>query len=165
MNAGGGLNITMQIIGGKELDAALHTLPIAVMRKVDKQGLKTAGEMVLNKAKQDCPVWSGVKNTKGEYWMGNTKAIPGLLRSSLKIVPGKRHKNYVSVGIGTAMGWLQGKTFYGGFVEFGTSKMGARPFVRPAFDTQRESILDRIITSINSALIKVWMSKSGTSTD
>jgi HK97 gp10 family phage protein len=136
--------VTMKIEGGKELEIALRSLPPTVMRKVDRQGLREGGKIVLEKAQRDCPV------------------VSGALRDSLKLKAGKRRKNYISVVIGTAIGWFKGKTYYGGFVEFGTSKMGARPFVRPAFDTQKEYILDRIISSLNSALIKVWMNKSGT---
>lgn len=33
-----------------------------------------------------------------------------------------------------------GDGFYGFFLEFGTSKMSARPWVRPAFEQSRESI-------------------------
>jgi hypothetical protein len=96
--------------------------------------------------------------------MGNTKAIPGLLRASIKAVPGKRKTGLISVVIGTAEGWFQGKTFYGGIVEFGGTNRNypAKPFVRPAFDSQREWLLERIMSSINTALIKVWMNKSGT---
>jgi HK97 gp10 family phage protein len=35
-------------------------------------------------------------------------------------------------------------SFYWRFVEFGTSKMSAKPFMRPAFDTQKEKAVERI---------------------
>lgn len=39
---------------------------------------------------------------------------------------------------------------YWRFVEFGTQKMAPRPFMRPAFDTQKEAALATIISSIAS---------------
>ena len=170
MVAGGGLNMTMEVIGGKELLAALNSLPEAVMRKVERQGLKQAAEMVRDRAKQLCPVGKGIlalgeniqilAESKGGRL---TKEIPGLLRDSIKIIPGKRKKGFISRIIGTAEGWFKGQTFYGGIVEFGGTNRNypARPFIRPAFDSQREWLLARIIESINTALTKVWMSKSG----
>ena len=32
--------------------------------------------------------------------------------------------------------------YYGAFVEFGTSKMAARPFMRPAFETRRDYAIE-----------------------
>jgi HK97 gp10 family phage protein len=162
--AGSGLNITMEIIGGKELFAALDTLPIAVANRVERQGLKEAAKLVVDRAKMLCPVWAGVfLKSIGESRLGNTKAVPGLLRASIKAMPGIRKKGFISIVVGTAEGWFRGKTFYGGIVEFGGTRRNypAKPFIRPAFDSQREWILNRIISSINSALVKCWMSKSG----
>lgn len=40
--------------------------------------------------------------------------------------------------------YLLDVAFYWRFLEFGTAKMGARPFMRPAFDARREDALNKM---------------------
>lgn len=52
--------------------------------------------------------------------------------------------------------WNKTHAFYGRFVEFGTSKMPAKPFLRPAYDAARRKALqaaqDRMAKEINKAI-------------
>ena len=41
---------------------------------------------------------------------------------------------------------------YGAHLEFGTSKMAARPWLQPALEANRDKITKRIITEVNKAL-------------
>lgn len=41
---------------------------------------------------------------------------------------------------------------YGGFLEFGTVNVAARPWLRPAWQRNRETILNGIATAMNAAL-------------
>lgn len=54
-----------------------------------------------------------------------------------------KEKNKVQVGIS----WDK-KYFYMGFQEFGTSKMPASPFLRPAFDTSRWAVNQRVLRGL-----------------
>ena len=47
-----------------------------------------------------------------------------------------------------------GATFYWKFVEFGTSKMPARPFLRPAFESRKNEAVDAIGNKIRDELEK-----------
>lgn len=50
-------------------------------------------------------------------------------------------------GDGRAMyrvSWNKTHAFYGRFLEFGTSKMAAKPFLRPAFDAAQAKALDAV---------------------
>ena len=40
--------------------------------------------------------------------------------------------------------WNKTHAFYGRFVEFGTSKMAAKPFLRPAYDAARAKALKAV---------------------
>ena len=40
--------------------------------------------------------------------------------------------------------WNKSHAFYGRFLEFGTSKMAAKPFLRPAYDAARAKALDAV---------------------
>ena len=44
--------------------------------------------------------------------------------------------------------------FYWRFVEFGTSKMPARPFMRTAFATEKEHATSEIITTLRDEILK-----------
>jgi len=46
------------------------------------------------------------------------------------------------------------KAFYGRFIELGTSKMAAKPFLRPALDENQRQIVDTFIESINEGVEK-----------
>ena len=69
----------------------------------------------------------------------------GLLRSEIKIQRRQTNKGkkYVQVGISTGS-----KAFYAKFLEFGTSKMSAKPFLRPALESKRQQIQNEIIQEI-----------------
>jgi HK97 gp10 family phage protein len=61
-------------------------------------------------------------------------------------------------GDGKAMyriSWNKTHAFYGRFVEFGTSKMAAKPFLRPAYDAARARALqaakERMATEVKKA--------------
>ena len=43
--------------------------------------------------------------------------------------------------------------FYGYFWEFGTVKLPARPFVRPAFDAHQDETLARIASSLGAVIL------------
>lgn len=49
---------------------------------------------------------------------------------------------------------------YWRFDEFGTSKMSAKPFMRPAFETQKEAALQIIIQSLSDAVPRIANSLS-----
>jgi HK97 gp10 family phage protein len=149
---------SMKIEGGKELFAALSTLPKNLERTVERGALREAGKMVRDRAKQLCPV--GTMEGMSFGWaLSMVKRVPGALRNSIKMLPGRRRKNQISVVVGTSQGWFTGPEYYGGFVEFGTYKWKGKPFVRPAFDSQQENIINKITNGINTALMKIWMGR------
>ena len=39
------------------------------------------------------------------------------------------------------MSWNKSNAFYGQFLEFGTAKMAAQPFLRPAYDAARSKAI------------------------
>jgi HK97 gp10 family phage protein len=47
-----------------------------------------------------------------------------------------------------------GDTFYFRFLEFGTSKMAARPFIRPALSQNAQRATDVVVESLNKEIDK-----------
>lgn len=120
MQAGSGISGTIQIRGGEELAAALESCGKVMERKILRTAMRQAAAPILAEAKRRAPV------------------LTGQLRKSLRIRSLKRKVNgQVGVVISTAKGFFKGDEFYGAFHEFGTKKMPARPFIRPAFEANK----------------------------
>ena len=74
-----------------------------------------------------------------------------VLTTAVELSPKKTGNNARSIQVETEInskGEVEGKLFtqsgYGGFLEIGTSKMPARPYLFPAFELNREKILKAI---------------------
>lgn len=79
----------------------------------------------------------------------------GTLRRSIRVRSIKRSRVKVGSRVITGEGFFKGETFYGGFVEFGTKYMKARPFLRPAADENREKVIKEFGEHLKESIIKV----------
>lgn len=52
-----------------------------------------------------------------------------------------------------------GDTFYWRFLEFGTEKMGARPFLRPALENNAQAVSDLLTMNVNRDLDELALGK------
>jgi HK97 gp10 family phage protein len=94
--------ITFQLTGDKLLDRAFQQLPIRTEKKVLRQALRPAAQIVNKRAKQ------------------TIRTKTGTFATSLKVRAGKRtRKNVVRLIVQTAEGFFKGESFYSAFVEFG----------------------------------------------
>jgi len=85
--------------------------------------------------------------TAFQVWRGATIRAPfltGLLKSKLGWESRPRS---VSAVVGVA----PGEAFYWKFLEYGTEKMGARPFMRPAAESMRDDHDRRLIRALGKA--------------
>lgn len=120
----------VEIKGLSELKAALKELPKAIEQKCLKVAVMT-GANVIKRAAQDLVV----RRT-------------GLIAKAIRIgfnkkesTPGKAvYHVFVSMKVKDKLKKITRDAFYWRFLEFGTVKMSAKPFMRPAFDaTNREA--------------------------
>lgn len=63
---------------------------------------------------------------------------------------GKRHRKEIKAKKGEVIGAFA--AYYGGFVEYGTSKRGAKPFLRPAVDEYRNKLGDKVAIRLRGRL-------------
>lgn len=105
----------------------------ANVSKLENQALRNAAEPVLEDAKANAPVRTG-------------KLKEGLKISSIKIKEGMK---YVLVGVDKSD---NSKIFYSKFIEFGTTKMSARPFLGPAYEKNRREIIEEIKNTLREGL-------------
>lgn len=136
-----------EIKGLRELSRALRELPARVARN-DLQAATAAGARVIrDEAKMRAPIYTGSVSD------GHPK--PGTLRKSIILkairelsnnvrrvvfVTVRHGKKFQSVGKKNA----NMDAFYWRFVEFGTKKMRAQPFMRPAFEARKRDAVEAI---------------------
>lgn len=126
------MDLNFEIKGLKELDDVLKTFPEKVQRNAIKSACFAGAAVWRDGAKGRVPVRS---DPPGPIRMGRRSThgrLPGYLRASIRVwlKRGKEGGPTVTYGIGT-----RGYAFYGKFLEFGTSKMAARPWLRPTVDS------------------------------
>lgn len=107
--------------------------PEIITEQVEKKAmdrLEKAGRLVAARARAKCPVGVDV-NFSGKW--GKRKA--GTLRDSIRVTRLKGDpKQNIRVYAGNR------EAFYARFVEYGTVKMKARPFMRPALNSSKADI-------------------------
>ena len=138
----------MQVDGLDKLSAALRELPARIGRNVLRGSVAAAAAMVR------VEVWNKAPVHEGEVSRGHPP--PGTLRRAIyqkqiaELSSLQRQVFYVGVRHGKKYqnqgkhGNLSQDAYYWRFVEFGTSKMVARPFLRPAFEAKKSQAVDAL---------------------
>jgi HK97 gp10 family phage protein len=119
--------VTVQLEGFAELAERLKNLPDDVRDKTVRAAVTSGAKTIRDEAKRRVPVRTGT------------------LRDSIAVRADRKKPDEIRVKVR-----LRSKGFHGRFLEFGTVKMRARPFVRPAFDAKRDDVLE----TIKDALVK-----------
>ena len=163
------VKVYYEIHGFKELESALKDLRKEMGGKegnITAKAMMKAAYPVWREAQARAPV--SKKDTGaftrlsfgrgGRKIMGPSKDQPGNLRKSIKR---KRLKNprFLSeiVGIGVMQGGSRENpigAYYGKFVEFGTSKMVAQPFLRPALEANRALFIQVFGTELGNGITR-----------
>lgn len=132
---------TFKIEGLAELGKALRELPARVARNGLRVSVYAGAKVVRDEARARAP--------KAEQPLGPNQPPPGTLKRSviMKHIPAlsslTRQTFFVTVRHGKKYrkqgkkGNLSQDAWYWRFVEFGTQKMRARPFLRPALEAKR----------------------------
>lgn len=121
--------------------------------KAAKEGARPAAQagaqVFYEEVKQRVPVSAKAHSTKGK----KQTFTPGTLRKAIYQAFADKES-----GDGKAsyrISWNKSHAFYGRFVEFGTSRMAAKPFLRPAYDAARakalQAVQERMAEEVNKA--------------
>jgi len=124
-----------EIKGLEDLIKKLNALPDNLEKKVIRAAVRQGANVIKEKAKSYVPVDEGT------------------LRDSIKVSGSRAQKGIIAFRIRPTKKKGKGKSvFYGRFQEFGTSKMAAHPFMRPAYDEAGEDVLNKVIDTIKLKL-------------
>mgnify|MGYP000843958071 FL=1 len=141
---------SVHIAGLDTFAQALKLLPNNISRRVLRGAVAAAGKVIRDEAKARAPVHSGPV-AKGHPPPGTLKRAIALGRSNRLSKPGKE-VFHVFVRNSAVAGSKGKKVIAGGkfdayywrYIEFGTSKMAARPFLRPAFEAKKEAAIEAL---------------------
>lgn len=131
------MQIKIEVDGLKELEKQILKLGAIEGKKVLRKSAMFATNPVVKEMKAKAPVAAGVikRKVRGKEF----EIEPGTLRKNIKRrnIFGKDGFTYQQLI------YVSRKAFWGSFFEFGTSKITAKPFMRPAFDNGKHLIIQR----------------------
>lgn len=132
--------------GFAELSAQLKRLKEDVRAKVLRNSVAAAIRPALNQAKATIPVGTEAHKTYKGRLVG-----PGFASRNLKIVSFASRDD----GSATAVLGVRREAFYAvQFVELGTAKMPARPWLVPAYEATKDQQIERLGTALKERIAK-----------
>lgn len=129
--------IIVEVEGLRELERALAQLPREVGKRALDGALKDGAEPIVDDAERRAPV---LKEP-------DPRREPGVLRRAIRAVALRRPLPGMSATVQVlpkSRGRGPDDPWYWKLVEYGTSKMAAIPFLRPAFEAMKYAALERI---------------------
>lgn len=121
------VKVDMKLDGLNELTKRLTE--IADTEDVEKKALEDASDFLIPRIKENTPVRTG------------------RMRDSIIAEPVKNGEVFIGPS-------QQGPAFRAHFLEFGTSKMSARPFMRPTFESNKRQIQRIMADAIRKGIAK-----------
>ena len=136
--------VTVRVEGLRELGERMKGLSEDVNKRIARAATAAGAVVIRNAAQKNAPVDTGnlqkniiVKRLpKGESTLTSEHIVT--------IRKGRLTKKQKEKGLGDA--------WYGVLVEYGTAKMAAQPFMRPAFDQNKEAAVNAIKDRIKSRI-------------
>ena len=126
-----------EITGHKKIDKLFKQLTDKVQKNVVKKAMRIGMKPLLDEVKQNVPVDTGAT------------------KNDIRIRAGKRSRDRIEVQVSS-----KNDNYIPKFLEFGTSKMAARPFYRPAYESKgeqdKQTTMDELLK-----IIEVELSKGG----
>lgn len=153
--------VEVQIEGLAELDEALSQFSERIAKKAIHGALSYALTPMVKEVKARAPV--AVEAHKMLYGRTNPHYVlvqPTLIRGAVKkrrLKKSELRKLGVSAGVAIHIGKDKNQKlypYYWTFVEYGTTKMVAMPFVRPAFDAKIRLAFERFYDKLSQNIAK-----------
>lgn len=152
-------DIDFTVLGLDELSKKLKEMPIKLAKNGLRAAVNAGAQVVYKEARARVPVDTGrVKkniykkqireksnNVQQTYYVGVRLGSGGTYaKTKANVRKGRVGKSYDT----------ESRAFYWRFLEFGTSKLPARPFLRPAFDTKKTQAVDAMAKKLKERIDK-----------
>lgn len=153
-------DFSVKMDGIEALSKRLDGLKYDASRKGGRFALRKAAQVIRDMAKQNAMQLDDPKTSEviarniQERWNSRLNKTTGNLGFRVGVLGGARdYSAYGELTTGkSASANPGGDTFYWRFVEFGTQKVRARPFMRPAIENGSQKATDVFITEFGRAL-------------
>lgn len=129
------MSFQLTVENPEALTDALDSLSQVASESVLRQATVAAARVVFDEVRLRAPVGDRT------YETAKTKHYPGFLRDHILIAFDKE-RSAEGIRATYLVTWSK-EAFYGRFLEFGTSRMAARPFLRPAYDAKKEEAVKK----------------------
>lgn len=145
------------IEGGAELARALRELPEEMAKKHLRKSVVRAARLVRNAARRS-PAFNdrtGRLRRNIIIKFVREESNPQKVTYFVLVRSGKRFQRMrkgAPKGFVGPMNLVNNDAYYWRFVEFGTAKMSPRPFLRPAFENNKEAAVDAIVDQLKKGL-------------
>jgi HK97 gp10 family phage protein len=146
--------VRIKLHGIEQLTATLRALPDKIRKRAVRGSLKIAARLISHDAKARAPVLKQL----------TPRRTPGTVKRRISVRPSKFARRAGNEGVFVGVKPLRGNVdtrkfgkasannphdpFYWRFLEFGTAKMGERPFLGPAVRAKGEQAIARFIKEV-----------------
>lgn len=130
--------MSTEIKGLKEIIDKLNALPPKLENKIVRAAVRKGANQIRDLARSKVSVDTG-----------------NIKKSIVTVGHKENGKIAVKVTIRQRKSKNAKRVFYAKFLEFGTSKMNAKPFLRPALDESEDKVLDAVIDDIKNGIDEV----------
>lgn len=158
------ITVESDISGLEALQGKLQSVAFDVQKKGGRSALRSAARVIRDKAIQgaqsidDAMTPESIAKNIVERWNGRLNKQSGGddLGFRVGVLGGARdYSRYGEIKTGKkSKGNPGGDTFYWRFVEFGTEKVAARPFMRPAMESAMGQVVDTFVAEYDKALTR-----------
>lgn len=165
-------SLQLRLEGVAELQRTLKGLPEKIRRRAVRNALRIAAREIRDDAKSRTPVAAGPVIAGGK-----TVRQPGTVKRRIAVRISKFARQAGDEGVFVGVRPLRGRAqvkrfgkasatnpndpFYWRFLEFGTRKMGARPFLGPAAKAKGEAAVRRFIAVAGPQIQKLNVKGGG----
>lgn len=137
------MKTSIKVEGLRELGNAIKELDSRVQKRIARSATAAGARVIANEAKRLVHVDSG--NVKKNIRTANLKSNqPGVQETAVGVRVNGKTKD---------------SAFYWTFLEFGTAKMAPKPFLRPAFESQKmraaERVKEQLATRLDAEVAKI----------
>lgn len=154
-------NLTVKVNGLQQLSKAMNDLGRKTKNRIAVKAMRQGGVIIRDQARSNAPVLKEnvphrKRGTLRKAVVTSTKVNKsGVIRTKIYVRTLKGSKiEAFKVRTGRSGAKNPNDPFYWRFVEFGTSNMVAKPFMRPAFQQSKERATNEILTTLKSEIIR-----------
>lgn len=142
---------SISITGLADLEKRLLVFPDRVARNILAGAIRAGAVVIQREARDRAPIGTVAHYLGKKGQKAHALIQPGSLKKGVKVrlAPRKSRERPIEYWI-----YVSSKLWYWKFVEFGTTKMAAQPFMRPAFEGMKERAVEKIRDYLDARIDK-----------